>query len=184
MNDWFVMIGQCLAEIQLLKNLDSEGAKNWNIEKIVFKVVQMKFLAMHINNKKLSWYIYGRKLTKYIFGTWYLLNFLKIFGRKEKSISNFDPYCWLLLQTYPCYSWLVLCSRVTYVHWWSSESTLSLLWSSVFITIHTSVLYFLFVSEQFTIHQVFVVPLVQRQKLLSLFRSSDLHKNFQNRTSK
>ncbi len=25
-----------------------------NIEKIIFKVVQMKFLAMHINNKKLS----------------------------------------------------------------------------------------------------------------------------------
>ncbi len=26
--------------------------KNPNIEKIAFKVVQMKFLAMHINNKK------------------------------------------------------------------------------------------------------------------------------------
>ncbi len=26
--------------------------KNLNIEKIVFKVVQMKFLAMHINNQK------------------------------------------------------------------------------------------------------------------------------------
>ncbi len=31
--------------------------KNLNIEKIVFKVVQMKFLAMHITNQKLSWYI-------------------------------------------------------------------------------------------------------------------------------
>ncbi len=28
--------------------------KNRNIEKIIFKVVQMKFLAMHINNQKLS----------------------------------------------------------------------------------------------------------------------------------
>ncbi len=28
--------------------------KNLNIEKIIFKVVQMKFLAMHIINKKLS----------------------------------------------------------------------------------------------------------------------------------
>ncbi len=28
--------------------------KNQNIEKIAFKVVQMKFLAMHITNKKLS----------------------------------------------------------------------------------------------------------------------------------
>ncbi len=28
--------------------------KNQNIEKIAFKVVQMKFLAMHITNQKLS----------------------------------------------------------------------------------------------------------------------------------
>ncbi len=28
--------------------------KNLNIEKIIFKVVQIKFLAMHINNQKLS----------------------------------------------------------------------------------------------------------------------------------
>ncbi len=28
--------------------------KNLNIEKIIFKEVQMKLLAMHINNKKLS----------------------------------------------------------------------------------------------------------------------------------
>ncbi len=49
---WFVMIGQYLAEIQLFENLESEGAKrNQNIEKITFKVVQMKFLAMHITNK-------------------------------------------------------------------------------------------------------------------------------------
>ncbi len=27
------------------------GAKNLNIGKIIFKVVQMKFLAMHINNQ-------------------------------------------------------------------------------------------------------------------------------------
>ncbi len=26
--------------------------KNLNIEKIIFKVVQIKFLAMHINNQK------------------------------------------------------------------------------------------------------------------------------------
>ncbi len=43
------MIGQCLVEIQLFENLESEGAKNkykLNIEKITFKVVRMKFLAM------------------------------------------------------------------------------------------------------------------------------------------
>ncbi len=37
-------IGQYLAEIQLFEN----------IEKIAFKVVQMKFLAMHITNQKWS----------------------------------------------------------------------------------------------------------------------------------
>ncbi len=39
--------------MQLFKNLESEGAKNLNIEKIAFKVVQLKFLAMHITNQKL-----------------------------------------------------------------------------------------------------------------------------------
>ncbi len=49
------MIGQYLAEIQLFENLESEGAKkNLNIEKIVFKVVQIRFLTMHIINQKLS----------------------------------------------------------------------------------------------------------------------------------
>ncbi len=48
---WFVRIGQYLAEIQLFENLESEGL---NIEKIDFKVVQMKSLPMHINNHKLS----------------------------------------------------------------------------------------------------------------------------------
>ncbi len=48
------MIGQYLAEIQLFENLQ----KNLNIEKITFKVVQMKFLAMHITNQKLSFDIF------------------------------------------------------------------------------------------------------------------------------
>ncbi len=39
-------------------NLESEGAKNQNIEKIAFKVVQIKFLAMHITNQKLSFDIF------------------------------------------------------------------------------------------------------------------------------
>ncbi len=46
------MRGQYLAEMQLFENLESEGAKNLNIEKIAFKVVQMKFLAMHITDRK------------------------------------------------------------------------------------------------------------------------------------
>ncbi len=49
---WFVRIGQYLAEIQLFEYLES-GAKNLNIEKITFKVVQIKFLAMHTTNKKI-----------------------------------------------------------------------------------------------------------------------------------
>ncbi len=32
--------------------------KNQNTEKIAFKVVQMKFLAMHITNQKLRFYIF------------------------------------------------------------------------------------------------------------------------------
>ncbi len=48
---WFVRIGQYLAEIQLFENLESEGVKKLN-EKIAFKVVQIKFLAMHITYQK------------------------------------------------------------------------------------------------------------------------------------
>ncbi len=41
--------------------------KNPNIEKIAFKVVKIKFLAMHNTNiKNKLWYIYSRKFTKYI----------------------------------------------------------------------------------------------------------------------
>ncbi len=47
-----------LAEIQLFENLESEGAKNLNIEKITFKFVQIKSLAMHITNLKLSFDIF------------------------------------------------------------------------------------------------------------------------------
>ncbi len=35
-----------------------KGAKKLNIEKIIFKVVQMKFLEMHITNQKLSFDIF------------------------------------------------------------------------------------------------------------------------------
>ncbi len=52
----FVRIGQYLAEIQLFKNLRVQ--KIQNIEKIAFKVVQMKVLAMHITNQKLSFDIF------------------------------------------------------------------------------------------------------------------------------
>ncbi len=38
--------------------MESEGAKNLNTEKIAFKVVQIRFLAMHITNQKLSFIIF------------------------------------------------------------------------------------------------------------------------------
>ncbi len=46
------LLGQYLSEIQLFENLVSEGAINQNIEKIALKIVQMKYLAMHITNQK------------------------------------------------------------------------------------------------------------------------------------
>ncbi len=63
------MIGQYLAEIQLFENLESEGAKKStvNIEKIAFKVVQIKFLAMHITYQKWSFDIFTVRNLQNIF---------------------------------------------------------------------------------------------------------------------
>ncbi len=81
-----------MAEIQL-----SEGAKNLNIEKIIFKVVQMKFLAMHINNQKISCDIFTAGNLLNIFME-HDLNILMIFGIKEKSIilthTMYVGYCY------------------------------------------------------------------------------------------
>ncbi len=62
--------------------------KNLNIEKIAFKVVQIKFLAMHITNQKLSFHIFtvGHLLN---FFMEHDLNILKIFGIKD--MYHFDP---------------------------------------------------------------------------------------------
>ncbi len=53
---WFVRIRQYLVEIQLFENLRMQ--KNVNIEKIIFKDVQIKFSAMHITNQILSFDIF------------------------------------------------------------------------------------------------------------------------------
>ncbi len=55
--------------------------KNLNIEKITFKVVQMKFLAMHITNQKLSFDIFTVGNLENIFME-HDLNILMIFGIK------------------------------------------------------------------------------------------------------
>ncbi len=54
--------------------------KNLNIEKIIFKVVQMKFLAMHINNKKLRFYTF----TVVNIFMEHDVNILMIFGIKQQ----------------------------------------------------------------------------------------------------
>ncbi len=60
---WFVRIGQYLADNYLWKlSYDNNYLKIWNLrvqkipntEKIAFKVIQIKLLAMHITNQKLS----------------------------------------------------------------------------------------------------------------------------------
>ncbi len=48
------MIGQYWQKYNYLKIWNLREQKNLNIEKITFKVVQMKFLAMHITNQKWS----------------------------------------------------------------------------------------------------------------------------------
>ncbi len=67
------LLGQYLAEIQLFENLESELKKNLNIEKIIFKVVQMKFLVMHITNQKLSFDISTVGNIQNIFMEYYMI---------------------------------------------------------------------------------------------------------------
>ncbi len=86
---------------QLFENLRVQ--KNLNIEKITFKVVKMKFLAMHITNQKLSSDIFTVGHVQNIFME-HDFNILMIFGIKEKwIILTHTMYCCLLLQIYLCY---------------------------------------------------------------------------------
>ncbi len=68
--------------MQLFEHLESECAKKKRIEKIAFKVVQMRSLAMHITIEKLSFDIIMVGNVKNIFMEHDLI--LTIFGIKEK----------------------------------------------------------------------------------------------------
>ncbi len=58
---WFVRIIWTIENYLKIWNLRAQ--KNLNIKKIAFKVVQMKFLAMHIASQKIEfWYFYGGNL--------------------------------------------------------------------------------------------------------------------------
>ncbi len=86
--------------------------QNLNIEKILFKVVQMKFTAMHITNQKLSFGIFtvGHLLNIFMEHN---LNNPNDFWHKIK-INNFDPYN-IFLSIATNIPVLLLCSRVTFV---------------------------------------------------------------------
>ncbi len=60
--------------------------KKSNIEKIIFKDVQMKFLAMHINNQKLSFDIFTVGIS-----SWNMILISNDFWHIIK-MYNFDSY--------------------------------------------------------------------------------------------
>ncbi len=83
---------------QYLKIWNLKKQKNLNIEKIIFKVVQMKFLAMHITNQKLSFDIFMVWNFQNIFME-HDFNILIIFGITEISIIlTYTMYFCLFLQ--------------------------------------------------------------------------------------
>ncbi len=73
---------------QYLKIWNLREQKHLNIEKIIFKVVQMKFLAMHITNQKFNFDIFTVGNLQNIFME-HDLNILMILGIREKCIMHY-----------------------------------------------------------------------------------------------
>ncbi len=68
--------------------------KNLNIEKIIFKIIQTKSLAMHITNQKIEFDIFTVGILRNIFMEHDL--YLISYDFWHKKINNFDPYNVLL----------------------------------------------------------------------------------------
>ncbi len=72
--------------------------KNLNNEKIIFKVVHIKFLAMHITNQKLRFDIFTVGIS-----SWNIILISNDFWHNIKMIIlTHTMYCCLLLQIYLC----------------------------------------------------------------------------------
>ncbi len=64
---WFVRIGQYLLRYNYLKIWNLRVQKNLNIEKLAFKIVKMKCLAMHITKQEISFDIFTVRNVQNIF---------------------------------------------------------------------------------------------------------------------
>ncbi len=96
---------------------------NLNIEKIAFKVVQMKFLAMHITNQNLVFDMFTVENVLNIFME-HDLNIIMIFWHKRK-MDHFEPYnvlldiaaniAVLLMTAFVAHIYIYI--YITYTHW-------------------------------------------------------------------
>ncbi len=101
--------------------------KNRNIEKIAFKVVQMKSLEMHITNQKLSFDIFtvGNVQNLFIEHDLYLYWFLA----QHFFFFNFDPYNGYIVgycykYTRATYDWF--CAPGSHIVWTNSNVNLNI----------------------------------------------------------
>ncbi len=88
--------------------------QNLNIEKIIFKVVQIKFLEMHINNQKLSFDIFtvGNLLNIFMEHD---LNILMMFGIKLKCIILTHTLYYCYYYKYSCAAYDCVCAPGTHL---------------------------------------------------------------------